>query len=112
MMVEWLILVHLTLQVADRWEKYHLTPQQTDWFQSLRGGFGHCCDIADGFPADDWERRLDSDGTSHVWAKFDGKWFKVPDGNVLHDHNLVGVPVIWLTTDKANVRCFLPGIEN
>lgn len=100
-------------KVADRWEKYHLSAQQQKWFTNLSGSWGHCCDVADGYPADDWERRQDDDGTIHYWAEMDGKWWKVPDANViLHEGNPVGVPVIWFTTAKDGIRCFVPGPEN
>lgn len=101
----------MTLEVAQEWEGYHLTPAQREWFSSARGSFGGCCDVADGHPADDWERRADADGAVHYWALYRGKWWKVTDGNVIHK-NPIGVPVIWLTTGGDAVRCLAPGPEN
>jgi hypothetical protein len=112
-MIEFLLLVHMTQQVADRWAPYHLSETQKQWFQQARGAWGHCCDVADGLPADDWERRYDDDKSIHYWVLLDGKWWKVPDANVIKDQgNPVGVPVVWYTTGKDNIRCFVPGPEN
>jgi hypothetical protein len=106
---------HMTQRVADRWEPYHLSPAQRQWFKDQTASYGVCCDVADGYPADDWERRADDldASKSHYWVEFEGKWWQVPDANViLHTGNPTGVPVVWLTTAKDGVRCFVPGVEN
>lgn len=101
--------------VADRWEQYRLNPLQKQWFGDLRSksrGYP-CCSVADGYPADDWERKADEAGKAHYWVLLDGKWWEVPDEAVILDHgNPVGVPVVWFTTAKDAIRCFVPGPEN
>jgi hypothetical protein len=113
------MLARMTQEVADRWEPYHLTDQQKNWFGDQRSGNGACCDTADGVPAADWERRLDPDGTQHYWVAFDVKgadppikWLKVPDMAVLTHGNPVGVPIVWWMAGSGNIRCFVPGPEN
>ena len=118
-MIEMLFLMHLTTEVANRWEPYHLNPMQQQWFTDLhprlpngdRNDIG-CCDVADGFPAEDWDRVSDPEGHPHYRVLLDGKWWGVPDEAVILDHgNPVGVPVVWLFGDKSGVRCFVPGPE-
>lgn len=122
-MIEIMFLMHLTVEVANRWEPYHLNPMQEQWFSALRpkSGYVPCCSVADGLPADDWERRiapeLDDEGNAlgtatHYFVKINGEWKQVPDDAViLTAGNPVGVPVVWFTTSNT-IRCFVPGPEN
>lgn len=112
-LLELFLLAHMTLEVADRWEPYHLTPLQQQWFSSI----GACCSTADGYPADDWERRADdSPKQFHYWVKFEGVWYIVPDyADYSSRGNPVGVPVVWMTRGVAglpSVKCFVAGPEN
>lgn len=103
--------------VAANWEPYKLTDSQKQWFSKLkpRTGAIPCCSVADGVPADDWERRYDdtTQVSMHYWVNVNGKWLQVPDEAVIKDAgNPVGVPVVWFYHDSSGIRCFVPGLEN
>lgn len=104
--MKWLLLATFA-NVAAEWP--NLTPEQRDWFPSLRNSHGlYCCSTADGHHVE-WDIK---DG--HYWAIVEGKWRQVPDDAVIHDPNKVGAAVIWLTSardqnNERGIRCFIPG---
>jgi len=97
-----IIILAAWVNVAGEWPT-DLPDMTKQWFKSLRGPLGFCCDMADGHPAD-WDYK-----NGHYIVRIRDEWRDVPPETVITDKgNPTGRAVVWLTM-AGDIKCFVPG---
>ncbi len=85
------------------------TPEQRDWFKSVRSPSGvPCCNIADGHLTD-WTQ---SPNGQYI-VPINGNQVPVPPEAVVHTANPMEKAIVWYVAvgNDIHIRCFVPSSE-